>query len=340
MKKIYAILIQLIIGLKLIANPIALPTIEISELFFDNSTNWKLELAYYRNGENALTIDSSFVYSTTDMVKLPNHLFAGYMDVLVLTEDSLDIDFHINRQGDTIKVVSYCMGQLFEDVLIFGNCHGACINSSREGQSISKYWIYFVKDNSPSIGTSNDTTGMCGTIKGIIYDKYLTPVSQKKFRIDYQFETSENGEYSTRVFSKPTTLNRFDQVIGQYTTKSVSITEMGYVMEPDSVIVMDIYLLDTLSSGFNEMTINNIPIKIYPNPASDKGNLTVEIDLPIKTSNVFIEICGMDGKLIAKEKVTSTKSQINTSDLKGTCILNVLFDSQVISSNKILIVNE
>jgi hypothetical protein len=340
MKKIYAILIQLIIGLKLIANPIALPTIEISELFFDNSNNWKLELAYYGDNQNGLTIDSIYIYSTTDTVKLPNYIFSGYMEIFVITKDSLDADFQIKRQGDTIKVVSYCMEQQFEDVLIFGKCQGACINYPREGQSISKYWMYFVKDNSPSIGGSNDTTGMCGTIKGIIYDKYLTPVSQKKFQIDYQFETSENGEYSTRVYSKPTTLNRLNQVIGQYTTRSVSITEINYVMEPDSVIEIDIYLLDTLSSGFNDLTLNNIPIKIYPNPASERDKLTVEIDLPVKTSDIWIEIKSIDGKLIKKEKVTNTKSQINTSNLNGICILNVLFDKQVISSNRILIINE
>jgi hypothetical protein len=44
--------------------------------------------------------------------------------------------------------------------------------------------------------------------------------------------------------------------------------------------------------------------------------------------------------LIKKEKVTNSKSQINTSTLKGICILDVLFDNQVISANRILIKNE
>jgi hypothetical protein len=340
MKKIYTSLILMTIGLKIIANPIALPTIEISELLFDISNNWKLELGYYEVNQNGLTIDSIFIYSTTDTIKLPTYPFIGSIGVFVITNDSLDTDFQIKRQGDTIKVVSYCMVYPFEDVLIFGNCQGASINYPREGQSISKYWMYYVKDNSPSIGASNDTTGMCGTIKGIIYDKYSAPVSQIKFCIDYQFETSENGEYSTRVYSKPTTFNQLSHIVGQYTTQSVSITEISYIMEPDSVIERDIYLLDTLTTGLNDLTINNTPVKIYPNPISATDKLMVEIDLPVITSNIWIEITSLDGKLINKEKITNTKSLIDTPNTNGIYILRVLFDKQIISSNRILVTNE
>jgi hypothetical protein len=340
MKKICTILFQILIGLKSIANPIVLPTIEISELFFDISNNWQLELAYYGDDQNGLTIDSIFLYSTTDTVKLPNHQFAGNLEVFVITKDSLNTDFQIKRLGDTITVVSHCMGHPFEDILIFGNCQGASINYPREGQSISKYWQYFVKDNSPSIGVTNDTTGMCGTINGIILDKYLNTVSQKEFLIDYQFETSENGAYSTRIYSKPTILNRLYYVTGQYRMQSVFITEISYDMEPDSVIERDIYLLDTLSDGLNDLTQYNIPVKIYPNPVSEKNKVTVEIDLPVKTSDIWIEIRSLDGKLIKKEKATNTKNLIDTPNLNGICLLNVLFDQQIILSNRILITNE
>lgn len=328
------------IGLKIIANPIALPTIEISELLFDISNNWKLELGYYEVNQNGLTIDSIFIYSTTDTIKLPTYPFIGSTGVFVITNDSLDTDFQIKRQGDTIKVVSYCMEHPFEDILIFGNCQGAYINYPREGQSISKYWMYYVKDNSPSIGSSNDTTGMCGTLKGIIYDKYSAPVSQIKFLIDYQFETSEIGEYFTRVYSKPTTFNQLSHIVGKYTTQSVSITEISYIMEPDSVIERDIYLLDTLTNDLNNLTLNNIPVKIYPNPISATNKLMVEIDLPVITANIWIEISSLDGKLINKEKITNTRSLIDTPNANGIYILRVLLDKQIISSNRVLVTNE
>lgn len=340
MKKIYTILILITIELKIIANLIPLPIIEISELSFDISNNWKLELGYYEVNQNGITVDSIFIYSTTDTIKLPTYPFIGNSGVLVITDDSLDTDFQIKRQGDNIKVVSYCLELPFEDILIFGNCQGAYINYPREGQSISKYMMYYVKDNSPSIGFSNDTSGMCGTLKGIIYDKYSAHVSQENFFIDNQFETSETGEYFTRVYSKPTTFNQLKHFIGKYTTQSVSITEISYIIEPDSVIERDIYLLDTLATGLNDLTINIIPIKIYPNPISTVNKLIVDIDLPIITSNIWIDITSLDGKLINKEKITSTKSLIEMPNSNGIYILRVLLDKQIISSNRILVTNE
>lgn len=340
MKNICAFLVLMTIGLKIIANPITLPTIEISELLFDIHNKWKLELRYSGVNQDGLTFDSIFIYSTSDTIKLPIYPLFGNTGFLVITNDSLDSDFHIKRQGDTIKVVSYYMQHKFEDLLIFGNCQGASISYPREGQSISKYWMYYVKDNSPSIGASNDTTGICGTIKGIIYDKYLVPVSQKKFSIDYQFETSENGEYSTRVYSKPTAFNRLDYPIGPYTTQIVSITKISYVMEPDSVIERDIYLLDSLKTGLNDQTLNNIPVKIYPNPISAIDKFMVEIDLPVLTSNIWIEITSLDGRLINKERITNARSLIDAPNTDGIYILRVFLDKHIISSNKILVTNE
>ena len=339
MKKIYILFFLLTAGLTINANPIALPTIEISELYFDESGNWKLELGYYEVNQNGFTIDSIFLYSSTDTIKLPTYEFLGSTGVMVITADSLDSDFQINRLADTIKVISYTMEEPFEDMLIFGDLPGATINFPRQGQSISKYWMYYTKDNSPTIGLSNDTIGTCGTIKGIIYDKYSEPVDTRTFRLDNYFETSENGDYSARVYSKPSTFNRIDYKTGQYSTQSVSITEISYVMEPDSVIEIDIYLLDTLTTGINNINISNTLISVYPNPISKNGELKINIDLPIITSDIYIEIIDLNGKLINKKKINKNSSSIVAPDKSGFYIVRTLLDSEVISSNRI-IVNE
>ena len=215
MKKIFILSVLLIGGFTIKANPIALPTIEISELYFDASDHWTIELGYDHVNQAELTIDSIFLYSTTDKIKLPLYEFPGSAGVFVITADSLDSEFQINRFADTIKVISYSMGHPFEDVLIFGNLPGASINYPGQGQSICKYGMYYIKDNSPTIGQSNDTIGMCGTVKGIIYDKYSEPVKNKTFRLDNYFITSENGEYSARVYSKPSTFNGIYYKSGQ-----------------------------------------------------------------------------------------------------------------------------
>lgn len=337
MKQIFTSILALIIGLNIYANPIALPTIEISELFFDESGDWKLELGYYEVNQNGLTIDSIFLYSATDTIKLPLYEFIGSTGVLVITADSLDSEFNIKRYADTLTVVSYSMEQPFEDVLIFGNLSGASINYPRQGQSISKYWMYYTKDNSPTIGFSNDTLGMCGTVKGIIYDKYSEPVKNRTFRFDYYFETSENGKYSARVYSKPATFSRIDYKTGQYSTQFASITETSYTMEPDSVIEMDIYLLDTLTTGINDINITNTPISVYPNPISKGDELKINIDLPIITSEIYIEIIDLNGKMIKKNKISRNSSSIKAPEKSGLYIVRTMLDSKVISSNRIFV---
>lgn len=338
-KKIGVLFLTLLTGLSIYANPISLPTVEISELYFDDSDNWTLELEYYDIDQNGLTIDSIFLYSSTDTIKLSLYEFIDPMGVLVITADSLNSEFHINRFADTIKIISYSMEEPIEDMLIFGNLPGASINYPRQGQSISKYLMHYTKDNSPTIGLSNDTLGMCGTVKGIIYDKYSEPVKNKTFRLDYYFETSESGEYSTRVYSKPSTSSRIDYKIGQYLTQSASTTEISYTMEPDSVIELDISLLDTLITGINNINISNTAISVYPNPIQKNEKLNINIDLPINTSDIYIEIIDLNGKMIKREKISQNSSSIIAPDKSGFYIIRTMLDSEMISLNRI-IVNE
>jgi hypothetical protein len=340
MKKIIFLFILSSIGLSIYANPIAEPMISISELYFDDSDNWKLELGYNYIMQNRMTIDSIFLFSTTDTAKLPKFNFISSEGVFVITKDSLGSDFIIKRYGDTIKVVFYTsVGYKDSDELIFGNIPGATIDYPRKGQSLSFInWSCFAKDNSPTIGLINDTLGMCGTIKGIVYDKYLKPVQRCKFWLDFDFETSEKGEYISRVYSKPSQFKRIDLFNGQ--NQSKSITEIKYVMEPDSMIEMDIYLLDSIISGIDETYHDKSPVQIFPNKASTNSYLNVIVDLPVITSNIWLEIVDINGKLIKKERIRQKNNLIDTPSHESLYLLNVSLDNQVISSKKIVIKNE
>ena len=79
-------------------------------------------------------------------------------------------------------------------------------------------------------------------------------------------------------------------------------------MEPDSVVEMDIYLLDTLTTGINDINIENIPISIYPNPISKNEELKINIDLPIITSDIWVEIIDLNGKMVKKKKINQKVS--------------------------------
>ncbi len=121
------------------------------------------------------------IYSSSDTARLQVYNFDVSPSVFVITNDSLDSNFNINRQGDVIKVISFSMENPFENILLFGNVAGAFINHPKEGQSICKFSGYFVKCNAPSIGSVNDSTGICGTLKGIVYDIYSMPVTNRTF---------------------------------------------------------------------------------------------------------------------------------------------------------------
>jgi hypothetical protein len=140
MKKLLFFLTHFIIGLKLIANPIPIQVIVISELYFDNDGNWKLELAYYDVSWE--TVDSVFLCSKSDTIRLPDYSFTESSGIFVITADSLLSEFRINRNGDKIIIVAYIHEEAYGDILIFGNYHGASIDSPRGNQSISKYQYY------------------------------------------------------------------------------------------------------------------------------------------------------------------------------------------------------
>jgi hypothetical protein len=339
MKNICTLIFLIVVGSGIYANPIPLPTIEISELYFDDSGNWKLELGYYDVDQNEFTLDSIFLYSSSGTVKLPAYEYTGSTGVLVITKDSLDTDFIIKRYADTIKVVSYSMEMPYEDMLIFGNIPGAQISYPRQGQSISKYYFYISKDKSPTIGVPNDSLGMCGTLKGVVYDQYSDPVQSRILVLDNNFKTTENGEYRARVYSKPSYFNVIWYRISEYNYHSIPIDQISYVMEPDSTVELDLYLLDSLIAGTRDPE-DEIPVRIFPNPVSVNEKLTVITDLPVMTSDVWIEMIDIQGKLIRKERIQGRSTLVPLPAAEGMFIVSVRLDNQVIYSGRILVRND
>lgn len=336
MKKICSVLILVLFGLSIHANPIALPTIEISELYFDDFDNWILELGYYEVDQNEFTVDSIFIYSSLGNIKLPSYEFTGNAGVLVITKDSFDGDLIIQRFADVIKVVSYINAEPFADSLIYGNLPGALINFPREGQSISKYGRCFVKDKSPTIGAVNDTIGMCGTLRGIVYDWNSEPVQNCSFYLDFDFDTSEDGAYLASVLAKPSQFNMIFYRSG-YAKKSASISEISYTLEPDSIIELDIHLLDSLVAGISDIMFNDNPVKIYPNPVSINERIQINIDLPVIAANFWVKVFDINGRLVRNERINRQENGIESPAKNGYYIVSVWSADQMISSRRILV---
>ncbi len=351
MKKLSILFLLIMIALSIKANPIPTPKVTISELYFDNLNNWKLELInIYYLSEN----DSVMLYSKTDTVRvnINNYFNPNYY---VITKDSLDTEFNINRHADSIKVIVYRdYGDIEKDSLIFGNVKGAVVSYPKKGQSITRFkkedLDFFVNSNSPTIGSKNDEEGIYGTLKGVIYDKYSNPIKntyfyfyeEKRYELDYVyyeaklFSTSEKGEYSIRDYAKISDFNS----IGMYGYSNWQpIKQLHYSIDPDSVVELDIHLLNYVTAGINNLEAKNTPISVYPNPVQKSKEFNIDMDLPIITSNFYVEIVDLNGKVINKKKINQKSTSIIAPENKGIYIIRIILDSEEISSYKI-IVNE
>ncbi|MFA5417571.1 MAG: T9SS type A sorting domain-containing protein [Bacteroidales bacterium] len=343
MKRTLPSIFGLLLFMSVLANPIVLPTVDICELSFDETGHWVVELWYDYINEQDYPIDSIFLISRTDTVKLPDYTFEGENGFIVLWQDSLNSEFNINPSGDSITVLSYMYSYEYYDVLVFGESSGAVISSPRLGQSLCRYIGDYVKDKSPTIGEPNDTTGMCGTVKGTVYDLNNEPVANLPFVLEYslgyQCETDEYGIFTTRVLSKPNTLNHFSYTVDNH-LRFMPIEDIAYVMEPDSIVFRDIHMLDSLLTDVDQQSATSFPVKLYPNPLTQHDRLNYEIDLPVKTANCRIEIYTVSGQMVVSQEITQSNGQIDLSGAVGILLVNFRMENQLLSTNRIVVYDE
>jgi hypothetical protein len=305
-------------------------------LYFNETDNWTLELYYFGVDPGIMGFDSVFFLSSTDTVQYTGNNFQYEEGYLALNENNLDEYFNLNRYGDALKIRWYSMDMMFEDGLIYGNMPEAVISYPRNGQSLSYYNAY-VKDKSPTLGLPNDTIGCMGTLSGVVYDLNNIPIPNRTFNFEINsFTTNTFGQYSTRVLSKHTSLNWLLYYDDQ-TLRYCSTEPIIYAMEPDSAVIADFYLLDTLWVGLNKKETANNSLRLYPNPVSKTGYLKYEIDLPYKSTDLRIELLTVDGKLLWSEKINNATGRINISYEAGVYILYFRMANTILASEMILI---
>jgi len=336
-----------ILGLNLIANPIATPEVVISELFFNPVSGWQIELEYLNTDQQTMPIDSIWISSSTGKSKLKNFQIINQQGYIIVTNVSLFSGIDIDEMGDSITVSYYVnisgWPQAFQNELIFGNYPNSVISKPKNGQSIALVgYAQYSKDKSPTIGFYNDTLGMCGTVKGNIYDINNQLVSKRTFKLNYEFETSQYGYYSTRLYS-----NYFGGYGIIYKVGAIYnfalITPISLIMEPDSVVDLDIFLLDSLLVGIHVLKQHeDFPIKLYPNPVSRNGSLNYTIDLPVKSLNSVIELKSIDGKVVSSTRILDNSGTIDLpSQLKdGMLIFNLWINNEIQYSTRIIVTRQ
>lgn len=272
---------------ELVSNPIVVypPQAFVSELVFDPSHTWTLELEMFIDINLPLSgvIDSIVLQSNTSRAKLVFFPAAHYA-LFNITAADLNAPFMLNYLQDTLRVTTYAdSSQYFfgpavnTHMLVYGY-PGCEIPTVLAGQSISARERdpgnprYFYLDNSPTIGLQNDTTGATSILTGKFYDVRGDLISaalyQQGFALpanvepDYwglqvfyaplaEFAFDAQGNYSTTFLSRNTVTSGINYLHGDYSPYGYSISELlpceefTFFVEPGSVMSHDIHLADS-----------------------------------------------------------------------------------------------
>ena len=352
MKKYFIVFVLFISVIKVTANPLPDPTpyINISELQFRADSSWILEIAIY--SEEAIEVTDIFVKSNSGESKI-EHLVYNINDhysLIVVESNNLISPLFINPLQDSVSIRGLCMwgsGIVNGDLLVYGYPNSK-IRTPRVGQSIATCSYYgFSITKSPSIGLSNDTTGMMGTIKGMIYDLEGLPLMNKsdvKFFFNYygsSFYPNSDASYSVRYFSNDFIAVNYLSYFNGTGQQGIKLTTpINFSMQPDSIVFCDIYLSDSiLIMGLNEIKKNSESVlKIYPQPIYGQ-TFNYEIAIPIKALETYMIFRNINGQEIYRFLVTDNIGEVALPKNLTSGIYNVeLFSNKKIYTTAKIII--
>lgn len=349
------------------ANPVPEPppAIGLSELSFDPNGNWVIELWYGwiipDYGQNS--VDSVFICSSSGRSRLKNVKFNDFSGLMLVSNDSLLSNLNINPEGDSIQIEYYFRHYsgpetAFVDPVVFGNFRNATLNAPKIGESIASYSAFsrytdynygpiyeniYSTDESPNIGFENDSTGMCGTLKGKIYDQnnQLLINSAISFytKAIFGINMSSDGSYSVRVFSYKNHITQLFYNDGS-NRFMVDITPIDIDVKPDSVTTADIHI-ERITSVNEIKPYPTTILTVSPNPVKDLL-VQYEISIPVKSSNSYFELISMNGRKVAQIPVTENAGKIvlPANTLNGMYTLRLFVNNKNYANSKIMISGE
>lgn len=328
------------------ANPInpPPPIIGLSELTFDSNGKWIIELSCINVNYYAYPIDSIIITSSNGKSKLKNFTNKeGYNNLFVVRNDSLLSNLNINSNGDSIQVIYYTQYTYpmfhFSSPIVFGNFKNAKLFAPKIGESIAEYRNYSIC-KSPTLGSANDSTGMCGTIKGRIYNSnnqlLLNSTNQFNNGNIFNFTPKPDGTYSARILSNKNQITQLYYYQGQ-NLFTVDIVPIDVSIKPDTVVIADIHILKI--TAIKEIKSDPVTVfQIFPNPI--KGlSFNYEVSVPVKSSNSYLELISISGQKIARFPVSDNKGKINlpATVTNGTYTVRLFVNNKNYGTSKILI---
>jgi hypothetical protein len=320
-----------------------LPQAVISELIFNGSNRWELEIdfnysqPFYREQYDSICISTLNGFSR---IRLQN--IKDKTRIFVINADSLVTPLSIDKDGDRIRLYSFLSFHLDEpliDSLLIGNYPGSSIDSLRSGYSVSRVaYSIFSKDKSPTIGLPNDTAGTCGTIEGILYDKNNSLVTKGNFILENPVGFKNNGMYSTRIYSRKV---EYSFLLNNYKPSEyqwVRIDTLKLNINPDILYIKDVHFLD----DYNVMVKDKIPepnyhisVINYPNPFNSVTNFVVHIPPALQYKERQINIYNMNGQIIQPIHFSNhLQATWDGKDYNGNAVSSGIYYYQLIIDGK------
>lgn len=186
---------------------------------------------------------------------------------------------------------------------------------------------------------------MCGTFTGHIYDKNNELVSIEDIKFyntpegDLYISPDLEGFYSIPLVSKRYQVDKLAYYIPNQTGNfTVNITPLDFTMAPDSLITMQIHILNDLMVGIHEIDsrVESV-LKIFPNPV--KGVINYEIAIPVSSTRCYMELVNMNGQKMDRFAISENKGAIELPSGidNGVYFINLYANSKNYSSSKIVI---
>jgi predicted nuclease of predicted toxin-antitoxin system len=347
MKKIILIILTLAPFI-LKANPVW-EGASISEIYFDESGNWTLEIDNYNMG-SVEWLDSLKLETNSGIATITNF---DTTDYIVINNSNLSDSISINKNSDFITLYSYSAAQYKVDTIAIGSLPNSYLEDIENGQSIARLWGYgpFYKDNSPTIGAKNDLEGTKGKIYGYFYDTNGEKIKNKYFFINEGYCTTilqeqgydgnitidNNGFYVAEITSRSYSINKREIYESSSNYDTLSFQEVNFELNENDSIRVD---FKQLSTNIDKLNKDNILLTNYPNPASGYTYFIFDSKYHKHSHfNILISLYSINGEKIDSFYPNSSKHRYDCSHLnQGTYVYTLSFKGKILTSSKLQVV--
>lgn len=333
------------------------PKAYISEIFFNSSGNWTIELGFLNY--STADIDSIIIETSAGSSKVNFYTliqgggYPNFDSLAVISDINLNTPLMIDPLNDYIKVISYILGFSFTDYVALGNYPGSFVDCRQSGESIS-YLVYltgtdlrrsFCVDKSPSIGSGNDTTGALSNYAGYVYDLPGNVFTQGFFALPpglgITININPDGSFVDRVFARRYTFDTIRIYFPPwlYIFQTFTVEHVDFCLKPDTLQIQNIITTSLVTAVDKHEPENNVVV-ISPNPFTNKVSFYFNLDNQNPAEDMSLSIYNQDGRRLKQIKLTTQENKIEWIPDEfipsGALIYHLMKNGQVIKSGKLL----